>query len=605
MSNPDNRKSWLSRRRGLASIAAGAVVLAVVVVGILLSAGSDGGSLANVPTFKVEQGPLLISISESGTITARDQVVVKSEVEGRPTIIYLIDEGVHVEPGDLLVELDSSGLQSDLVDQEIKVQNAEAAMIQAQEELAVAQNQAEADIAQAKLDYEFAKQDLQKYVEGDYPMLLKEADTEIQLKREALEQAAETLKWSEDLFKQKYISLNELESDRTAHSRAKLEYELALQAKEVLTQYTYHRDMATYESAVEQMKMALERTLRSAKASLVQAEANARAKQAEYNREVQKKQKLEDQIAKCRMTAPVAGMVVYATTGRGSWRGNAEPLEEGQEVRERQELIYLPTASAMQAEIKIHESSLDKVAVGMPVRITVDALPGRTFSGRVSKISPLPDAQSIWLNPDLKVYSTQIDLDGELKDVRTGMTCRAEVLIDHYNDAIYVPVQSVVRVGNQPTVYVREGDEFVPRPVDLGLSNNRMVRVIDGVRPGELVSLAPPLAPAAAEDEAFAAAPPEALTETASAKATDATATPTVTPAANAAPAPEAETAQTDAAPQAESAAPAEGRRRMGNLTPEQREQFRQRMQNMTPEERQKLREQRRRAEAPAAEAGS
>jgi hypothetical protein len=241
----------------------------------------------------------------------------------------------------------------------------------------------------------------------------------------------------------------------------------------------------------------------------------------------------------------------------------------------------------------------------MPVRITVDALPGRTFSGRVSKISPLPDAQSIWLNPDLKVYSTQIDLDGELKDVRTGMTCRAEVLIDHYNDAIYVPVQSVVRVGNQPTVYVREGDEFVPRPVDLGLSNNRMVRVIDGVRPGELVSLAPPLAPAAAEDESFAAAPPEALTETASAKATDATATPTVTPVANAAPAPEAETAQTDAAPQAESAAPAEGRRRMGNLTPEQREQFRQRMQNMTPEERQKLREQRRRAEAPAAEAGS
>lgn len=492
--------SFFRRRTGLVTLVVAAGVIALGVIGAVVSAMSGSDDLDHSPVFAVEQGPLTISVTESGTITAREQVVVKSQVEGRPTIIYLIKEGVRVEKGDLLVQLDSSGLESDLLDQEIKVQNAEAALIQAEEALAVAKNQALADVAQAELDFQFAKQDLVKYLEGEYPMALMEANANISLADEEMKQAAQTLTWSQQLYEKDYLSANELEKDRLAHKRAELEYKLALEELKLLEQYTKKREIDQLESDQKQAEMALERTIRSAKADVVKAESDLRAKQLEFNRQSDKFAKIKDQIAKCRITAPTSGMVVYATTGRGGWR-NQEPLQEGQEVRERAELIKLPTASAMAAEIKIHESSLDKVAVGQPVRVTIDALPGRTFRGRVSRIAPLPDAQSVWMNPDLKVYETVVELEGMLDDVRTGMTCRAEIVVDHYPEAVYVPVQAVVRIGQQPTVYVRDQGRLVARPIELGLNNNRMVRVLSGLEPGELVTLTPPLAPAKLTDD--------------------------------------------------------------------------------------------------------
>ncbi|MBO6513523.1 MAG: biotin/lipoyl-binding protein, partial [Phycisphaerales bacterium] len=76
--------------------------------------------------YTVERGPLKINLSETGTIKSRDQHIVKSQVEGRTSIIYVIEEGSVVKEGDLLVELDSSELQDRLVDQQIKVENTDA-----------------------------------------------------------------------------------------------------------------------------------------------------------------------------------------------------------------------------------------------------------------------------------------------------------------------------------------------------------------------------------------------------------------------------------------------------------------------------------------------
>ena len=133
--------------------------------------------------------------------------------------------------------------------------------------------------------------------------------------------------------------------------------------------------------------MALERTTRKARADLVQAQAGLKAKEAEYHRQKDKLQKIGDQITKTKLYAPADGLVIYATSARsGGWRGNTEPLDEGQEIRERQELIYLPTGNLAKAEITIHESNLDKTHPGLPAIITVDALPGQTFRGAINHI---------------------------------------------------------------------------------------------------------------------------------------------------------------------------------------------------------------------------
>ncbi|MEN6335361.1 MAG: hypothetical protein ABFE01_14015, partial [Phycisphaerales bacterium] len=72
----------------------------------------------DVPTFKARRGPLTISVVESGTIKAREQVIIKNEVEGRTSIITLVPEGTRVRKGELLVELDASSLHDSKIDQE-------------------------------------------------------------------------------------------------------------------------------------------------------------------------------------------------------------------------------------------------------------------------------------------------------------------------------------------------------------------------------------------------------------------------------------------------------------------------------------------------------
>lgn len=482
-------------------------VAVLLLIGILAVAFNHSGSknepTADMPSFAVKRGPLRISVTEGGTIQAREQIIIKSEVEGRTTILFLVEEGTEVKQGDLLVELDSSKLLDDRIDQQIRVQNAEAAFIRAREDLAVAENQAQSDIDKAELTLEFAKQDLRKYLEGEYQNERKEAESRITLAKEELQTTEEKLRWSQRLFEKEYISRTELQIDELSVNKRKLDLELAESNLRLLEDFTYPRKLAELESDVKQAEMALERTRRKAKADVVQAEADLRAKDSEYERQKDKLAKIEEQIEKTKIYAPSDGLVIYATSAQPRfWRSNQEPLDEGREVREREELIYLPTALAVKAEVKVHEASLEKVSVGLPVRVTVDALPGRVFTGSVSKIAPLPDAQMVWMNPDLKVYNTEIYLDGEGDYLRTGMSCRAEIIIAEYSDATYIPVQAVLRVGGEPTVYVWGGESFEPRAVEVGLDNNRMVRIVGGLEAGEKVLLTPPLASAVVKEPA-------------------------------------------------------------------------------------------------------
>ncbi len=444
-------------------------------------------------TFTVKRGPLSISIAQAGTIQAQQQQIITSEVEGQNAITFLVAEGSLVKPGDLLVQLDSSNLEAALEEQLIRVQNAEAAFIRSRENFSVVKIQIEGDTANAELNLRFAREDLNNYKEGEYRQRLLQADSKITLAEEELQLAARKLEWSEKLFEENYISQSDLDADRLSHNRAKLNLELAHADRKLLEEFTFTREMAKLESAVEQAARNLERVRLRAVADSVQAQADLNAKDAEWRNQQRRQKRIEDQIKKTRIVADRAGLVVYATSAKVSWRGGGEPLEVGQLVRERQELIYLPTADLMKAEVQVHESNLDKLQIGQPAVITVDALQGRTFMGKVSRIAPLPDANSMYMNPDLKIYRTEIQIDGNQPDLRTGMSCMADILIQQHEDAVYVPVQAVIRIDRQPSVYLRGGREFKPVPVEVGQDNNRMIQIISGLERGQEILLNPPL----------------------------------------------------------------------------------------------------------------
>ncbi|NQT04359.1 MAG: efflux RND transporter periplasmic adaptor subunit [Planctomycetes bacterium] len=475
-------------------------LICIIVLWLKVVRGSEQAG-SDLVTFVAKRGHLTISVLESGTIKPRERIIIKNELEGRTSIISLISEGAKVKEGDLLVELDASTLEDALIDQEISVQNAEAAFIDANESLAVAENQAQSDIDVAKLTLTFAEQDLQQYKDGQYPKDLKTANNEITLRKEELTRARETLEWSQKLFEEKYLSNTDLQADKLAVTRSTNNLELANEELRLLGEYTRQRNIDQFESDFQQAKMALERTQRKARADVVQAKAALKAKKLEKTRQITKLEKINDQIGKAKVLSPAEGTVIYATSAqRGRRRDSQEPLDEGVEVHERQELIYLPTATSTMAEVDIHEASLEKVRLGLPAIITVDALPGKTFFGSVGRIAPLPDPQSMWMNPDLKVYNSEVYLEGDTPDLRTGMSCKVEIIVQQYEEAVYIPIQAVIRIAGQPAVYVVKDGTIEEREVKIGLDNNRMIRIIDGIQEGEVVLLTPPLKSASIDE---------------------------------------------------------------------------------------------------------
>ena len=316
------------------------------------------------------------------------------------------------------------------------------------------------------------------------------------LKEQQVKQAKDKYEWSKRLFEEKFISETELEGDELSWKSSQLTLESAQRDLEVLETYTHRRDLAKFRSDVKQKEMALLRTRKRAASSIAKAESDLRAKESEFRKQMQKLDKLTNQIDKATIRAPRDGQVVYAQGGR-----NREPLQEGQEVWERQELIRLPTADTFAAKINLHEGNLKSIATGMPVRVRCDALPDKVFTGTVSKIAPMPDNERRWMNEDLKEYPTDVLIDGGAGELKNGMGCKVEIVVEQYEKAVYVPVQCVVRVAGESCVWVRgrNGDER--RAVKTGLSNNRFVRILEGLAAGEEVSLAPPLKESAGTDE--------------------------------------------------------------------------------------------------------
>ena len=227
------------------------------------------------------------------------------------------------------------------------------------------------------------------------------------------------------------------------------------------------------------------------KSQIRQGETEIVQRSHEYYRATNRLAELEFQISKSKIFAPTNGVVLYAATARRRWWEN--PIAAGESAVQRQELIYIPLDEGMIIEIMVPESSLNKLETGIDAHVKVDAFPDRVFHAKLVKIGILPDAQSARLNPDLKMFKCELECNFEDAVVRPGMSCDVELVKETYDKVVYCPIQCVTRLDGIPYVYVQKGTEWEPRRVETGLDNSRMIHIVSGLKPGEIVMLAPPV----------------------------------------------------------------------------------------------------------------
>lgn len=327
---------------------------------------------------------------------------------------------------------------------------------------------------------------------GDFLLAYQKALADVKIASAEVARARNQKEWTETLAQKGYVTGTEVVADRLSLQKAELNEQQTKGTLQLFLTYTWRQSFEKYKSAVEQAQAALERARKKAEAELRQAETDLAGKIATLDLSKKRLTKIEDQITKTTIRAPQAGMVVYHREGRF---GRETMLEAGAQISENQLLMRLPTVGAMAVEVQVHESWIDQVREGLLAYVSIDALPNLNIRGRVTKVGILPDQVNRWLNPDLKVYKTEVTLDDgpDVRLLRPGMSAKVEMVVTLLRDVISVPVQSVTTIDKQQVCYVVRGRDFVPQPVVAGSYNESYIDIVSGLKEGDVIRLnAPP-----------------------------------------------------------------------------------------------------------------
>ncbi|MBK1832730.1 efflux RND transporter periplasmic adaptor subunit [Roseibacillus ishigakijimensis] len=465
-------------------------LLGVAAVLILLLFSRREGEAGEGLYHTANRGDLIVSIIEGGSIEAVNEVVVKNSIEGESQIITLIPEGSYVQEGDLLVEFDKSQAESTLQEAQVKYESHQAEVVKATNDLLITRSTVDSELRAAKLAVEFAQMDLEKFKNLERDHKIRDSELNIDTQEEALKLAQQRYEWSEKLAEKGFETKSQVDRDRLEVSKSSKAVETAKSTYEMLRKFDLEKEAATYQSALQEAEAKLERTRKEGESKIAQQEAAVNSAKSTLRITQEQLDRAKTQLEATKLYAPQNGLVIYAKSDR-RWDNEPE-IAEGSKIRNRRDVIKIPDTSKLKVQVKIHESMISQIAVGQKAYVVLDSLPDQRFRGEVSKVAILPDSDRGWRGgDDKKVYSTEIVILDEMKDIKPGVSARAEIVIQELSNVISVPIQAVTTQNGKQVCYLKGEDE--PTEIEVGLFNTKFIEVKSGLNPGDQVSLNPPL----------------------------------------------------------------------------------------------------------------
>jgi RND family efflux transporter MFP subunit len=198
---------------------------------------------------------------------------------------------------------------------------------------------------------------------------------------------------------------------------------------------------------------------------------------------------VESRLADAVIKAPSSGVVIIRHIREGelitavSYYGAGAPI------------VTIGDLSTMLVKVDLNEVDVDKVRLGLHVDITADALPGRTYSGRLTRISPASVRREG--APNIVRFPIEITVDRADEDLKPGMTANVEVICKTAKGVLWVPNDAIFeREGKKHRKFVsvvvseaKDKPETREREVKTGLANESRTEIVSGLKKGEKVEL--------------------------------------------------------------------------------------------------------------------
>lgn len=466
------------------------VVLLIAAAGVYLVLRPKRDALAATAFYEVKRGDFTVSVVEGGALSAVSEVAIRSEVEGVARIISIVPEGKMVKKGELLIELDAASAEDQLNQQQINFEKAKFGVQQALAQLEIMRSSTNSDYLAARLKVRFANIDRDKYLQGQQLVDVIEASNKVVQIQAQLSFNKDTFINSTNLAAKGYETKQKVDGDRLTLLNSQNAEIVATNGVWMLQAFDIPKLREKYDSDVLQAAQELDRVVNQNIRKMAQYEADLLTQKNTLALSEQKLDRDRKNLDGTKIYAPQDGLVVYQVSEN---RFSSESLiEGGATVRNRQELIKLPDLSKMKVIVKVHESHVNMVREGLPAYVVLDSAPDQRFAGIVNRVAPLPDSQSRWGNPNLKVYNTEIHILDRMTDIKPGASAKAEIVITNISNTLSVPIQAVTTLKGRQVVYVQRGRGTEPRSVELGLFNTTLIEVTKGLKEGEKVMLSPP-----------------------------------------------------------------------------------------------------------------
>lgn len=229
-------------------------------------------------------------------------------------------------------------------------------------------------------------------------------------------------------------------------------------------------------------------------------------------------------LSKVRIEAPITGIITRRNIEEG------ETVVIGTMNNAGTVLLTVADMSVIEAEVEVDETDIPTVQLGQKAKITIDAMPGKSFTGKVTEIGNSPiQASGTTSASQATNFKVKVTLDSEIPEVRPGFTCTAEITTATRTQAVSVPIQATAvrevivdkdgnmvreeskgpqRGGRGTTVAAQElkpGQErkeiegvFVVKdnkavftPVKTGIAGEKYFEVMAGVNVGDQVIVGP------------------------------------------------------------------------------------------------------------------
>jgi HlyD family secretion protein len=386
-----------------------------------------------VAVTEVTAGSMSESVPVTGTLKALGEADIRPQLAARVQEVQ-VREGDTVAAGQVLVTLDQT--------------DANAQLVQAQAALSTAQ--AGAGAAQAQ--WRAAQQRLSVVEQGARPEERAIARSRVQQAEAALTKAQADLDRREKLFADGAVSREELDTMQTNRDTAQANVAAAQQQLQLLETGARPEELAAARDEAEAARKQME----SAQAGVRQATAAVT--------------RAQELLGYTVIRAPISGVV---------YERGIEPGEIASPGGDP--LLRVADLGSVYFEAIVPGRLADRVQTGQPVEISVRGDGATRAQGSVLKVVPVA-------NPSSRDFAARISIPQMAGTTRPGMYAEGRIIISRHEGVPVVPKDALVERSGKQVMFVVSSDSTVQeRAVRVGLADPQQVEVVSGLRPGERV----------------------------------------------------------------------------------------------------------------------